>query len=327
MPIHNLGYRRWSGTLLPGGTRWMVIAGIGIRRTWQSAWVRRLILMAWAPALLMGFLIFMFEQAAQGGDPETEAVFRNMVQVLLSGSDVVTAVRQAGLESVLGSGPMSPEESRHLFWSSLLMVVLRRTQLTMLVPMVGLIAPPLISQDIRSRAFLLYFSRPVSRFQYILGKAATLLLFLSLVTLVPAMVLYITGVLLSPDLSILQATWDLPLRIFAAAMVIVIPCTSLSLMFSSMTTESRFASFAWFTLWIFGYVAAQIVEASMQLTGGSVRVEMFSMYHLIGDICEWLLNVNTTTSQDIQTQIVCLCVVTIVSLAILFRQVSAPMRI
>ena len=42
MPIHNLGYREWKGELEPSSTRWTVVAEIGIRRAWQSSWLRRL---------------------------------------------------------------------------------------------------------------------------------------------------------------------------------------------------------------------------------------------------------------------------------------------
>ncbi|MCA9057808.1 MAG: ABC transporter permease subunit [Planctomycetaceae bacterium] len=329
MPIHNLGYRPWDGTMESAQTRWTVITGIGVRRVWQSTWVRRIILLAWAPAVVMGLLIFLFEQAAQSQDPEAVEAFRVFVSVILSGSNIQQAIQEMGAQQLLGLGnePIPIEESRHLFWSSLLMVVLKRTQLTLLVPMIGLIAPPLISQDIRSRAFLLYFSRPISQLQYIIGKAVTVLLYLSLVTLLPAMLLYITGVLLSPDLSIIRHTWDLPLRIIAAWLAIAVPTTSLALMLSSMTTESRLASFAWFTIWIFGFVATEIVRGASSVIGGSVAIELFSLFHLIGSVCEWLLDLESSSTADTQTRVIALCVLTCVSIAILFRRVSAPMKI
>ena len=63
MPIHNLGYRRWDGPLSSAGSRWTVIAGIGIRRAWQSTWLRRIIFFAWVPGVLMAMLIYLFEQS------------------------------------------------------------------------------------------------------------------------------------------------------------------------------------------------------------------------------------------------------------------------
>ena len=54
MPIHNLGYREWQGELDASSTRWMVVAEVGIRRAWQSAWLRRMMFFAWVPAVAMG---------------------------------------------------------------------------------------------------------------------------------------------------------------------------------------------------------------------------------------------------------------------------------
>lgn len=55
-----------------------------------------------------------------------------------------------------------------------------------MVMVIGLIAPPMISQDVRSRAFLLYFSRPLTRGEYLLGKLASVWVYLSLISTLPA---------------------------------------------------------------------------------------------------------------------------------------------
>ena len=69
MPIHNLGYRAWQGELQSSSTRWLVVAEIGIRRAWQGAWLRRMMFFAWVPGVVMGFMIFIYEQSAkQGGE-------------------------------------------------------------------------------------------------------------------------------------------------------------------------------------------------------------------------------------------------------------------
>ena len=40
--VHQLGYRPWSGSLVFGWTRWMVISQVGILRAWQSQWLKRI---------------------------------------------------------------------------------------------------------------------------------------------------------------------------------------------------------------------------------------------------------------------------------------------
>jgi ABC-2 type transport system permease protein len=54
----------------------------------------------------------------------------------------------------------------------------------------ALVAPGLISPDLANGAMPLYFSRPFSRAEYVLGKITPLALLLSLVTWIPGLILY-----------------------------------------------------------------------------------------------------------------------------------------
>lgn len=324
MPIHDPGYREWTGELRTPSVSWMVIAEIGIRRAWQSAWLRRMMYFAWMPTVAMGFLIFLFEQSEKQ-DGAARDLFRNFSAVILSGTGSAGEMNfRNGLDLLTGTTE-SPAERRHTFWSALLLNLFRRPQPFVLVPLVGIIAPPLISQDFRSRAFLLYFSRPLSRVQYIIGKAATVIFYLSMITLFPAMTLFFVGVLLSPDLSVLIVTWDLVFRIVLISAVIIIPCTALSLMLSSLTRESRYASFSWFAIWIFGLLTYAIV-VPMAAPGDSSLLQCVSLYHLFSDVAGWLLEPRFGVS-DIETRLIVLFVLTAVSLAVVYRRVSAPMQI
>jgi len=70
-------------------------------------------------------------------------------------------------------------------------------------------------------------------------------------------------VALSSDLSVLADTWDLPLRILLASLIFIIPAVSVALMFSSLTSESRFAAFAWFAFWGLGFIAWNVTYGVM----------------------------------------------------------------
>jgi len=39
-----------------------------------------------------------------------------------------------------------------------------------MVLVLGIVAPPLILQDLRKRAYLIHFARPITRLEYIAGK-------------------------------------------------------------------------------------------------------------------------------------------------------------
>lgn len=324
MPIHNLGYREWDGELESPSTRWTVVAAVGIRRAWQSTWVRRMMFIASMPAVAMGVLIFVFEQSEKNDGPARD-IFRDLSRAFLEQEMREADVSPRDLINSLTASQQSVGEMRHTFWSLLLLNLFRRSQPFILIPLIGVIGPPLISQDIRSRAFLLYFSRPLGKVQYIAGKAATIMSFLLIITLVPALLLILAGVLLSPELSILTATWDLPLRALVASALITIPSTCIALALSSLTTESRFASFGWFAIWIFGAITYQAVVPFGQ-PGSRPLIECVSLFHLFSDVAGWVLDAKLAV-QHIGTRLVVLAVITGVSLAIVYRRVSAPMKV
>jgi len=322
MPIHSLGYRSWEGPLSSENSRWTVIAAIGIRRAWQSMWLRRIVFFAWVPGVIMAMMIYLFEQAIAKGNPSAFA-YSGLIDMFLGRIDSESLRR-----SVASSTQMSQDlvAYRHQFWCSLLQALYQRSQVIVLILVVGITAPPLISQDMRSRAFLLYFSRPISRTQYILGKAATIACYVLVISFLPGMTLYVAGVLLSPDISIVLDTWDIPLRVVGATITMVVPTTCLGLMLSSLTTETRFASFAWFSVWVFGLVS-NVVTSAFVATGGDTPLQMLSLFHVIADVQGWLLDVRPDTEIDIFGPVSVLIAVTVVSLTVLYKRVSAPMNV
>lgn len=318
MPIHDLGYRGWKEELASPWTRWLVIARAGIRRAWQSTWLKRMMFFAWLPAIWFGAGFFFWEHSLMNKEmregleifiPQSAEPLRGLTRGLESTDDVV---------------------ARHSVWSWLLYTFLRYPQGGIMALMVGIIAPPLISQDVRSRAFLLYFSRPVTRWQYALGKLATVWFYLLMISALPALVLYVLGVLLSPSANVVFDTWDLPLRIVAASAVLMIPTASLALCMSSMTQESRYAGFGWFAVWILGWFTYQVMVniEFERLRGNYSAVQEkwspVSFYHALGQVQGWVFGF--VNFDQIKIPALTLIVITVVSTMILFRRISAPMR-
>jgi ABC-type transport system involved in multi-copper enzyme maturation permease subunit len=54
-----------------------------------------------------------------------------------------------------------------------------------------LVAPPLISRDLANNALPLYLCRPLSRFEYVLGKMAVVVFLLSCVTWIPGLLIFL----------------------------------------------------------------------------------------------------------------------------------------
>jgi hypothetical protein len=125
--------------------------------------------------------------------------------------------------------------------------------------------------------------------------------------------------MLSPDVSVLWATWDLPLRVVVASVTLTIPTTALALFLSSMTNESRYAGFAWFAIWILGWVA----YANLMRIGAGQQWSMLSLYHLLGRVQLWVFGL---PARDVSAAAFMLVLVTVVSLIVLMSRISAPMR-
>lgn len=258
MPIHDLGYRPWSGQAGGSWARFTVISRAGIQVVLRNKWVRRVLLAAWLPTLFFAVLFFAYEQYLKSAESDSRQ--RIASQFVISEMTEETPDFEFVQEGLLSP---DPARGRHLIWSWLLSTFLRLPQAVMTMLIVGMIAPPLIAKDIRTRAFLLYFSRPISRGEYVLGKFFVVAAFLAFITMVPALGCYVFGVALSSDPGAFFDTWDLPLRIVLAASIFIVPAVSVSLMFSSLTSESRFAAFAWFATWGLGAVAWQVLSVSM----------------------------------------------------------------
>jgi len=216
--------------------------------------------------------------------------------------------------------------ARPIFWKAVLLQ-LQRSQAIGMVIVVGLVAPALISQDVRSRAFLLYFSRPMTRFQYILGKCATVAFFLFLTGTLPQLLLYLFAVLLSPDASVIAYTWDLPIRVVIASAAMIVPTTLLALMLSSLTIESRFATFGWFFIWIFGLSAFLMMSGVDGINGDTsgLVLRLSFLFLLFSDMSTAILGIPTLVSHA-ETQFVFAAVLSVVSFTVIFRKVSAPLR-
>ena len=252
MPLQDVGYRAWNNERCgPSSTIWF-IAFTGIRLAWESRWLRRMVFFAWSPALIFAASFFAFEQAVDEGRLTSLGAAaqrgRNLDGIGLLGTVLVDALGGSADE-------VDVETTRHLVWSRLLLAFMRAPQAMLLAAVVGLVAPTLISRDLRAKAWLIYFTRPVGRTEYILGKFLILLLLVLVITMLPALALWLTGVLLSPSISVAFETWDLPIRIVIASLILAIPTVLLSLAYSSLTTESRIASFAWFATWVACWIA------------------------------------------------------------------------
>ncbi|MFM8704542.1 MAG: hypothetical protein ACKOHG_11905, partial [Planctomycetia bacterium] len=238
MPLHDVGYRPWQGERLGPGSAIAVIATTGIRLAWTSRWLRRMVFFAWSPALVFATSFFAFEQAIDEGRLENmrdaARAGRNLDGVGMLGTVLADTLGRsqghaAGTRGVRVEGvqPLDAKVdvagTRRVVWSRLLLAFMRVPQAVLLAVVIGLVAPALVSRDLRAKAWLVYFTRPVGRLEYILGKAAILAVLVGAITVLPALALWLMGVLVSPSVWVAVDTWDLPLKAVVASVALAVP--------------------------------------------------------------------------------------------------------
>ncbi|MFM8379042.1 MAG: ABC transporter permease [Planctomycetia bacterium] len=361
MPLHDVGYRPWQGRLLPPWAAIGVIAATGIRLAWKSRWLRRAMLLAWSPALFFAASFFAFEQAVEEGRL-TSLAERAGRGGNLDGVGILGTVLADTLGRTAAVPGMTELErivaTRRLVWTRLLLAFMRAPQAVLLAVVIGLVAPALISGDLRAKAWLVYFTRPVGRAEYILGKLVTLGAIVAVITVLPALALWLAGVLVSPSILVAAETWDLPLRAIAASVVLAVPTVLLALAFSSLTAESRIASFAWFATWAACWIAhsalttADLVAAvendgvaavaaadppappprrghwlsrAAGIDGGLDRWAWVSPYHAVGAVQAAIFGVESRT-EAVLPSAMAIVAISVVSSAVLAWRVAAPMR-
>jgi hypothetical protein len=366
MPLHDVGYRSWQGRRRGPWFAAAAIATTGTRLAWTSRWLRRAVFFAWSPALFFAASFFAFEQAIDEGRIESlqeRAVRgRNLDGIGLLGTILADTLGRPEPTTPPPSREAETAEMRRLVWSRLLLAFMRAPQAVLLAVVVGLVAPALVSRDLRARAWLVYFTRPVGRLHYIAGKVAVLATVVAAVTVVPALALWLAGVLVSPSVWVVAETWDLPLRIVAASVALAVPTVLLALAYSSLTAESRIASFAWFATWAACWIAhASLVTADLAAAAAPSAATMadgeeagddawqpprrinwlaraagldtaidrwswVSPYHAVGVIQAWVFGVERR-AQAIVPPMITLAVVSVAAAVVLVWRVAAPMRV
>ena len=239
MPIFDQGYQHWSGNLAGHAWRWLAITRHGIRAGMTGRYLRLVLLLAWIPAIVLAAMLCLWG-------------------LLERQSDLIAAVRP--LLGFLDPAMLAdPREYRVEFWTLCYNTFLR-FELWFSMILIVMVGPNLISQDLRYNALPLYFSRPLRRIDYFLGKLGVILAFLSMVIIVPSIIAYVLGLLFSLDLTILRDTFGLLLATIAYGLVIALSAGLLILALSSLSRNSRYIALFWLGIWLVSNVTAGMLE-------------------------------------------------------------------
>jgi ABC-2 type transport system permease protein len=240
MPIFDQGYQHWAGELAGHSWRWLAIAKHGVRIGRMSSIMRLMLLLAWLPAIGLAFALCIWGMVEQGS------------------SIVIPIV--SFFSSILGPDVLKdPKSYRVEVWTvcyeSFLLIELRLSMVLILIA-----GPSLISQDIRFNALPLYFSRPLRRIDYFLGKLGVIGAFLGMVLVAPSIIAYVLGLLFSLDISILVDTFPVLLASVAYGVIMTLSAGLFILALSSLSRNSRYIGLFWVGVWFITSIVGLILE-------------------------------------------------------------------
>jgi ABC-type transport system involved in multi-copper enzyme maturation permease subunit len=249
MAIHEQNYVSYDGPLDDTGGWW-----IFTKTTFQLAWslkrTKILLFLLWIPVLITLGLVFV-----EYGIREN---FSGMTQAMAGGG---------AEDSGVGAGAVTFILQMQFFSAALLMMAS------------GCGA---IADDLRYRTFQLYFSRPVERWEYILGKFLGIFTLSSLVTVLPALLIGGLRAAYFARTDLAGPMFEQTLVGIGLSVGIALVVSSVVLGLSSLTRRTGYVVLGWIGILFVPMVVAAIVGVASE---GS---ETSNLWHLAGNF--WLLS-------------------------------------
>jgi hypothetical protein len=250
MPIFDQGYQHWKGRLSGHGWRWLAVTRHGVRSQLKSRIVRLLLLVAWLPALaLVAFLTLwgLLEQQAES---------------------VITLLQRLLPPEVIAQ----PQDYRSAVWT-IAYSYFFKAELVCSLFLVLIVGPNLVSRDLRFNALPLYFSRPLRRIDYFVGKLGVIGFYLAATVIGPAVGAYLLGVAFSLDLGVIRDTHRLLWAGVLYGLVITLSAGTLMLAMSSLSRRSIYVGLTWAGL---VFLTHMISSALIGIRGDTDRRAIFT---------------------------------------------------
>ncbi|MGA2230857.1 MAG: ABC transporter permease subunit [Tepidisphaeraceae bacterium] len=238
MPIFDQGYQHWNGALTGHAWRWLAITRHGVRAGLKNRLLRIVLFVAWSPALALAFIVSIWGLAEHKS--ATIQPYLNLLSFL--DSRIIADPRHYRVE-IWTFG------YHYFLWLEL------RLSLVLIL----LVGPSLISQDLRFNSLPLYFSRPLRRMDYFLGKLGIIVAYMAMVVIIPSIVAYILGMAFSFDISILKDTFRILVSSVLYGLIIALSGGTLILALSALARNSRYVALTWIGVCLLSSITSGIL--------------------------------------------------------------------
>ncbi|MGB3863841.1 MAG: ABC transporter permease subunit [Candidatus Aminicenantaceae bacterium] len=221
MTIKEKGYTHWDGEFLNKKLSWLPITRYGIKLTFRKKFFKLLFFLALTPAVLFLAGIYVAERM----------------------EDFKFMISEGEMPDFLN---IDPAYFKAYFTNDYM--------LFMMVMLLVFCGAGLISDDLKFNSLQLYFSRPITKRDYFLGKASVIVFFLLIVTLLPGLVFILMKLVFSASFEFLSAYPLLPFSVIGYSLLVTIFFSFYGLFLSSVNKNRRYVAILIFGLYIFSDV-------------------------------------------------------------------------
>jgi len=224
--IREMGYRHWEGTYTGHSFRWWTIAKATLRSTVYTKGRLFMLLVLATGAWIFPFFfgIFYFFGAVTAG------------QGLRDPDDLL----RANLHEML------------IVWQWMWAVVFS-----------AVIGSRLVSNDLRSEAFYIYLSKPITRLDYFIGKVLACVGWTTVVTLAPSLWVYFAARGAQNNFVKLSEAGEIFWELLAVQTLLLFVCASVAVCLSSLTKRWALALISWMGL---AFIMLPIAEITSEAT-------------------------------------------------------------
>ena len=178
--------------------------------------------------------------------------------------------------------------------------------------------PGLISPDIANGALPLYFCRPFSRAEYVLGKSSVLAILLSQVTWIPGMILFAVQSVLAGRAWTWAHLW-IAGSLFVSFVIWIAFLSLLAMALSAWVKWKIVAGALLLAVFFFGAGFAQAVNTVMRTQAG----DFLNIVYLMGTVWTRLFGIEAPRSMPVVQALTAILVYCVLCLALLVRKVRA----
>jgi len=217
--IREKGYSHWDGKLAERRRPWWPITRTGIRLAFRKKAFKFVFAGAFMPSFIALVGLYISERLE-----DFKAIVRSN-------------------EALIN---VSPKYFKTIFTSDGL--------LFLIILVLSFAGAGLISDDLKHNSLQLYFSRPLSKKDYLLGKMSVIFFFVLILTAVPELVLFIFKMIFAGSFKFfLEYPW-LPLSILSWSALLAVFFAFYVLLLSASTKNTRYATILVFATYIFSNV-------------------------------------------------------------------------